>query len=90
MTRSYGIVDGVEITDDVIEDLVSNAEAGYPGVTPHRMPGRPALGDGPAKTVAVRLDPALLKALQQRANHDARTTSEVIREALRQFLRPAG
>ncbi|AXE37297.1 CopG family ribbon-helix-helix protein [Acidipropionibacterium virtanenii] len=88
MAKSYGTVDGVEITDDVIEDLVSNAEAGFPGVTPHRMPGRPALGSGPAKTVAVRLDPKLLEALRQRAEHDDQTPSEVIREALRQFLRP--
>lgn len=84
----YGTVDGVEITEDAVERLAANAEAGFPGVTPRRA-GRPTMGDGPATTVAVRLDPALHRALEERVEHDHVSASDVIRDALRRYLGPA-
>jgi len=51
--------------------------------------GRPALGSAPAEVESVRLDPELRQELAERARHDGTTTSEVIREALRRFLRAA-
>lgn len=82
----YGTVDGVPITDEVIDRLVANAEAGFPGVAMRRAPGRPALGDGPATTVAVRLDPELHRAVLERIEHDGTSASELIRRALRHYL----
>ncbi|MDY7529248.1 hypothetical protein [Cryobacterium sp. 10C2] len=41
-TTNYGTVGGEDITDAVINCLVQNAEAGFPGVTPRRATGRPA------------------------------------------------
>ncbi|TFC15634.1 hypothetical protein [Cryobacterium sp. MDB2-10] len=41
-TTNYGTVGGEDITDAVINCLVQNAEASFPGVTPRRATGRPA------------------------------------------------
>ena len=87
--HSYGTIDGVEITEEIIERLVANAEAGFPGVTPRRAGGRPALGTGPATTVAVRLDPDLHRALVERVEGDHTSASHVIRDALRAYLHAA-
>lgn len=83
---SYGTVDGVEITEEVIARMVANAEAGFPGLTPRRRVGRPAMGEGAARTVSVRLDPDLDAALQERAVTTGQNPSHVIRDALRAYL----
>ncbi len=48
--------------------------------------GRPSLGSAPASVESVRLDPELREKLVERAQMTGTTTSEVIREAIRQFL----
>ncbi|MGC2372411.1 MAG: CopG family transcriptional regulator [Solirubrobacteraceae bacterium] len=83
---------GRPITDKDVEALAAEAEAGYDvdeliARRPRR--GRPALGSSPASVESVRLDPELRRELLDRARADATTTSEVIREALRRFLRAA-
>jgi Ribbon-helix-helix protein, copG family len=50
---------------------------------------RPALGSAPASVESVRLDPELRDQLLERAKAEGTTTSEVIREALRRFLKAA-
>lgn len=85
-SRVHGTVDGVPIIDEVIDRLVANAEVGFPGVTARRAPDRPALGDGPATTVAVRLDPDLHRALIERIETAGSSASEIIRQALRNYL----
>ncbi len=82
------------MTDDPeeIAALAAEAEAGY-DVEQLRARrgkrGRPALGSAPAEVESVRLDPELRQELADRARHDGTTTSEVVREALRRFLRAA-
>ncbi|WCC80165.1 ribbon-helix-helix domain-containing protein [Cutibacterium equinum] len=83
----YGTVGGVPVTDADVAAMVANAEAGFPGVTMRRdRPGRPLLGTGPSRTVAVRLDPELAAALATRQRESGLTTSELIREALSAYL----
>jgi hypothetical protein len=89
----YGhTADGQPITDDMIEALADEAERGYePGQLQGRRrgPGRPPLGEA-AKTVeSVRLDPALRAEVAQRAADEGTSVSEVIRKALREYLRSA-
>jgi hypothetical protein len=55
----------------------------------HRRGGRPPMGSAAAGVESVRLDPELSEALAQRASRDHETTSAVIREALRQYLKVA-
>jgi CRISPR-associated endonuclease/helicase Cas3 len=91
--RTYGqTADGRPVTDEMIEAMADEAERGYePGQLQSRRRGRgrPPLGDA-AKTVeSVRLDPALRAAAAQRAADDGITVSEVIRNALAEYLRSA-
>jgi hypothetical protein len=84
--KIYGTTkDGRPITDELIEEYVAEAEAGY-DLDKLRPRGRPRMGAAPAKSFPVRLDPELRAALDERAEHDGRAASEVVREALRQYL----
>lgn len=78
---SYGVVDGVEITEEVISRLVKNAEEGFPGAT-FRAPGRPSRTDEPSRAVTVRLSESELAAVMARAQREHCTRSEAIRAAL--------
>ena len=78
---------GVELTDVVLQQMAAEADAGLDVTKLHRRPGRPAMGSGPADTVPVRLDPELRKALEDRAAADDTTASDVVRQALRRYLK---
>ncbi|MGH9068892.1 MAG: ribbon-helix-helix protein, CopG family [Acidimicrobiales bacterium] len=88
--RVYGHTDSSRpITDVEIEALAAEAEAGYDVddlVARRGKRSRPSLGSAPASVESVRLDPELRDKLAERARRTGTTTSEVIREALRQFL----
>ena len=90
--RVYGHTSsGKPITEDLIEQLSQEAERGYEveELLPRRRPGRPSLCEA-AKTVeSVRLEPALRDQVAQRAELDGVSPSEVIRRALREYLRSA-
>jgi uncharacterized protein (DUF4415 family) len=91
--RIYGHTrSGDPITDEEIEALAAEADAGYDVDTllaRRGKRGRPALGSAPASVESVRLDPELRDQLLERAKAEGTTTSEVIREALRRFLKAA-
>lgn len=78
---------GVELTDDVLEGMAHEAEDGLDVTTLRRRPGRPAMGSGPADSLPVRLDPELRRALDERATAENTTASDVVREALRRYLK---
>jgi uncharacterized protein (DUF4415 family) len=83
---------GEPITDKEIETLAAEAESGYDVdalLARKGKRGRPALGSAPASVESVRLDPELRDQLLERAKAEGATTSEVIREALRRFLKVA-
>lgn len=89
--RTYGhIKSGASITDEMIERLADEAERGYkPGQLEGRRrgPGRPPLGTAAKSVESVRLEPALQAEAAQRAADEGITVSEVIRRALRAYLR---
>jgi hypothetical protein len=83
---------GKPITEKEIEALAAEAESGYDVDTllaRRGKRGRPALGSAPASVESVRLDPEMRDQLLERAKAEHTTTSEVIREALRRFLKAA-
>jgi hypothetical protein len=85
--KSYGRSKaGVELTDDVLERMAQEAEDGL-DITKLRRRGRPSMGSGPADSLPVRLDPELRQALDERAITDNTTASDVVREALRRYLK---
>jgi hypothetical protein len=91
--RVYGhTASGRPITDEDVEALAAEAEAGYDADAllarrPNR--GRPKLGSAPASVESVRLDPQLREELAQRARSEGTTTSEILRKALRRYLQAA-
>lgn len=91
--RVYGHTKSGElITEQMIEQLAEEAERGYePGQLSARRrgPGRPPMGEAAKVVDSVRLEPALRAAAAQRAEEEGTTVSEVIRRALRQYLRSA-
>lgn len=80
---------GKPITDADVKALAAEAEAGYDIATLRPRGGRPPMGSGPAEVVPVRIDSALRAAVEARATAEDTTTSEIIRQALRQFLHVA-
>ncbi|MGO1545300.1 MAG: ribbon-helix-helix domain-containing protein [Gulosibacter sp.] len=85
---SYGTIDGVEITEEVIARLVKNAEEGFPGAK-FRAPGRPARTDEPTRAITVRLSESELAAVMARAEREHRSRSEAIRIALAEWANEA-
>jgi CRISPR-associated endonuclease/helicase Cas3 len=85
MPKTYGTSGGVPITDDVIERLATAAERGLDHQR-LRPRGRPPLGASAANVTQVRLPPDLSEALARRAARDQVGASEVIRQALREYL----
>jgi len=85
--KPYSTKTGRNLTNTDIEALADEAERGYDvEELKQRRRGRPLLGSAPAEVVPVRLDPDLKRAVEARAEAEHTTLSEVIREALRQFL----
>ena len=86
--KTYGrSATGVELTDKVLRAMAAEAETGLDVTKLQRRPGRPTIGSGPAGTLPVRLDPELRDAVDARAAEEHTTASEVVREALRQYLK---
>ena len=48
--------------------------------------GRRPIGDGAARVVPVRMDDSLVAAVDQRAEEDGTSRSEIIRSAVRAFV----
>lgn len=78
---------GVKLTDTVLDRMAAEAEAGLDAKKLRRRPGRPSMGSGPADLLPVRFNPELRKAVNDRANADHTTASDVVRAALRQYLK---
>lgn len=78
---------GVELTDEVLERMADEAEEGLDIRKLRRRPGRPAMGSGPADSFPVRLEPELRRALDERAAAEDTSASEIVREALRHYLK---
>jgi hypothetical protein len=87
--RVVGTSRGSALTDDDIRRLAEEAEAGYDPSRLRPRGGRPRMGSAPAEVVPVRLDPELRAAVEARASAERKSTSEIIREALRRFLEVA-
>ncbi len=90
MPKNHGkLKNGAAITDEMVEKMADEAEAGYDvdEIERRGSGGRPAMGSGPASVESFRLDPELKKQLLLRASRDGTNVSEVIREALRSYVR---
>jgi hypothetical protein len=91
--RIYGHTKvGKPIDDTMIEGLADKAERGYESGELRGRPrgrGRPPLGKAAKAVESVRLDTDLRQEAVQRAAVEGVTVSEIIRRALREYLRSA-
>ena len=91
--RTYGHTKaGKPIDDEMIKSFVDEAERGYDAQQLRDKPrgrGRPPLGDAAKVVESVRLEPDLRAEAEQRAAAEGVSTSELIRRALREYLRSA-
>lgn len=91
--RTYGHTSsGRPITDREVQELTAEAEAGYDVdtlIARRNKRGRPTLGSSAASVESVRLDPELRSQLLERAANEGTTPSELIRKALRRYLKAA-
>ena len=78
-------INGVPVTDEMIQDWADEAERGY-DVEVLKKRGRRPIGDGAARVVPVRMDDSLVAAVDQRAEKDGTSRSEIIRSAVRAFV----
>ena len=78
-------VNGSAVTDAVIQKWAHEAERGY-DVSRLKPRGRPLMGEEPARVTTLRLEPSLDAALNERAQREHSSRSEVIRAALRAWL----
>lgn len=81
-------VNAEPVTEEMIQGWADEAEGGY-DVETLRKRGRPTIGDGPGAVVPVRMDAALLQALNDRAEQEHVSRSEVIRAAIRAWTQVA-
>ena len=81
-------VNGAPVTDEMIQKWADEAEAGY-DIEKLRKRGRPTVGTGPGAVVPVRMDAALLEALNARAEQEHVSRSEAIRQAVRAWTQVA-
>ncbi len=83
---------GVPVTESTIERLADEADRGYePGQLQGRKRGRgrPPLGDRAKSVGSVRLEPDLREEVLAAAKAEGVTVSELVRRALRKYLRSA-
>ena len=78
-------IDGVPVTDKMIQEWSDEAERGY-DIEVLKKRGRRPIGDGAARVVPVRMDDSLVAAVDQRAEKDGTSRSEIIRSAVRAFV----
>ena len=91
--RTYGHTKAGKVIDDkMIEQMADEAERGYDAATLRGKPrgrGRPPLGDAAKAVESVRLDPDMRDQAARRAADEGVSVSEIIRRALRDYLRSA-
>ncbi|MCL4446010.1 MAG: ribbon-helix-helix domain-containing protein [Actinobacteria bacterium] len=91
--RIYGQTEsGRPIDDELIDQLADEAERGYSASQlrgKRRGRGRPPLGERAKSVESVRLDPDLREETIERASEEGVSVSEIVRRALREYLRSA-
>jgi len=85
----YGYINGVAVTDEVIERLNANAEAGFPGVK-SRPVGRPLLLDEPLVSVSVRLPGGQVRQAHEQAASEGISFPEFMRQIVKAGMEVRG
>ena len=85
--KTYRLKSGVVVTDSDIRrmaDDVATRDFDLSKFT--RLPGRPLMGKAVAEVVPVRIEPAIVKLIDRRAKKEGTTRSDIIRQAINNYL----
>ena len=79
---------GLEITPEIADELADEAERGYDlSKAKRRFVGRPSLsGNGTSPRMSFRITPELYLALEERAENEGRSVSDLAREAVARYV----
>lgn len=79
---------GLEITPEIADALADEAERGYDlSKAERRFVGRPSLsGNGASPRMSFRITPELYLALEERAEKEGRSVSDLAREAVARYV----
>jgi len=87
LRKTYRLKSGVVVTDSDIRrmaDDVATRDFDLSKFT--RLPGRPLMGTAVAEVVPVRIEPAIVKSIDRRAKKEGTTRSDIIRQAINNYL----
>jgi type I restriction enzyme R subunit len=87
--RTYRTKSGRVLTDADLQALADEAERGYDVDHLGKKPGRPRMGSAPAVVVPVRLHAEMHAAVKALAEAEQTSLSELVRDALRDYLATA-
>ena len=85
--NTYRLKSGKTVTDEEIDriaDEVASRDFDLSKLT--RLPGRPLMGKAVAQVVPVRIEPAIVKSIDRRAKKEGTTRSDIIRQAINNYL----
>ena len=85
--KTYRLKSGVVVTDSDIRrmaDDVATRDFDLSKFT--RLPGRPLMGKAVAEVVPVRIEPSIVKSIDRRAKKEGTTRSDIIRQAITNYL----
>ena len=85
--KTYRLKSGVVVTDlDIrrMADDVATRDFDLSKFT--RLPGRPLMGKAVAEVVPVRIEPSVVKSIDRRARKEGTTRSDIIRQAITNYL----
>ena len=86
-TRTYRLKSGITITDMDIHRMATDvATRDFDLSKLTRLPGRPLMGRAVAQVVPVRIEPAIVKSIDRRAKKEGTTRSDIIRQAINNYL----
>ena len=85
--RKYRLKTGIIVTDKDLERMaVEVAVRDFDLAEFRRLPGRPLMGGAVAEVVPVRIEPALIETIDDRAKTEGTTRSDIIRRAIHNYL----
>ena len=85
--KTYRLKSGIVVDDSDIRrmaDDVASRDFDLSKFT--RLPGRPLMGKAVAEVVPVRIEPSVVKSIDRRAKKEGTTRSDIIRQAITNYL----
>ena len=85
--KTYRLKSGVVVTDLDIQRMANDvATRDFDLSKFTRLPGRPLMGKAVAEVVPVRIEPSIVKSIDRRAKKEGTTRSDIIRQAIANYL----